>query len=195
MSETGPLYLPATDPYERIAIAVREALPGDAGELLLARIVDELAAVDEPDAETIPAELHHELARQAATDPATGLPNRLSFLDNLTRAIAAAARYDEPLTLLVIDLDNSDADERSAGEALLRLVRVTDIVSRVAPGRFAIILPRTATAGGALVATRVTALEEHPSTIGSVTFAGEITDATALLSRAEDALDDRPTRS
>ena len=195
MSETGPLYLPATDPYERIAIAVREALPGDAGELLLARIVDELAAVDEPDAETIPAELHHELARQAATDPATGLPNRLSFLDNLTRAIAAAARYDEPLTLLVIDLEKPDADERSAGEALLRLVRVTDIVSRVAPGRFAIILPRTATAGGALVATRVTALEEHPSTIGSVTFAGEITDATALLSRAEDALDDRPTRS
>ena len=173
---------------------VTDVRASDAGELLLARIVDELAAVDEPDAETIPAELHHELARQAATDPTTGLPNRLSFLDNLTRAIAAAARYDEPLTLLVIDLEKPDADERSAGEALLRLVRVTDIVSRVAPGRFAIILPRTATAGGALVATRVTALEDHPSTIGSVTFAGEITDATALLSRAEDALDDRPTR-
>lgn len=185
----------ATDPFERIAIAVREALPGSAGEQLLARIVDELAAVDEPGEETIPAELHHELERQAATDPVTGLPNRLSFMDNLTRAIATAARYDEPLSLLVVDLDDPDDDERAAGEALLRLVRITDIVSRVAPGRFAIILPRTGTIGCALVAARVTALDEHASTIGSATFAGKPTDAATLLGRAEDALDDRPSHS
>ena len=135
-----------------------------------------------------------EMERQAATDPVTGLPNRVRLMDDLTRAIAAATRYDEPLSLLVLELGHRDADEQAAGEALLRLVRISDIVARIAPGRFAIILPRTATAGGALVATRVTALEDHPSTIGSVTFAGEITDATALLSRAEDALDDRPTR-
>lgn len=196
MSETEPMHLLATDPYERIAMAVREALPGSAGEQLLARIVDELAAIEEQDGDAIHAELHHELERLAATDPATGLPNRLSFMDDLTRALATAARYREPLTLLVVELADPDGDERAAGEALLRLVRITDIVSRVAPGRFAIILPRTDATGGALVATRVEALEAHPSTIGNVTFSGEpVVDAATLLARAEDALGDRPSRS
>ncbi len=177
------------DPCERIALAVREALPGDAGEQLLARIVDALAAVDESDGGAGHAELHLELERQVATDPATGLPNRVRFMDDLTRAIAAATRYDEPLSLLVLDLVDRNADEMAAGEALLRLVRITDIVARVAPRRFAIILPRTGTIGCALVATRVSALDEHASTIGTATFAGEPTDAPELLARAEDALD------
>ena len=46
MPESDTLHLTSVDPYERIALAVREALPGSAGERLLARIVDELAAVD-----------------------------------------------------------------------------------------------------------------------------------------------------
>ncbi len=117
--------------------------------------MDELAAVDEADGGTGHAELHLELERQVATDPVTGLPNRVRFMDDLTRAIAAATRYDEPLSLLVLDLADRDADEQAAGEALLRLVRITDIVARIAPGRFAIILPRTGTIGCALVAARV----------------------------------------
>jgi predicted signal transduction protein with EAL and GGDEF domain len=177
------------NPYERVALAVREALPGDAGEQLLARIVNALAAADETDAGAGPVELHLELERQVATDPVTGLPNRVRFMDDLTRAIAAAIRYDEPLSLLVLDLVDRDADEKAAGEALLRLVRITDIVARVAPRRFAIILPRTGTIGCALVANRVSALDGYESTIGSATFAGEPTDAPELLARAEDALD------
>jgi hypothetical protein len=39
MSESSTLPLTASERHERIARAVREALPGDAGELLLARIV------------------------------------------------------------------------------------------------------------------------------------------------------------
>ena len=126
--------------------------------------MDELAAVDEADGETSYAELHLELERQVATDPVTGLPNRVRFMDDLTRAIAAATRYDEPLSLLVLDLAERDADEQAAGEALLRLVRITDLVARIAPGRFAIILPRTGTIGCALVAARVMALDEHAFT-------------------------------
>jgi hypothetical protein len=58
MTQMDPSPLIAADPYERIALAVREALPGDAGDQLLARIVDELAAVDEEndgDATTSPS--------------------------------------------------------------------------------------------------------------------------------------------
>jgi GGDEF domain-containing protein len=189
MPEHDTLHLTTVDPYERIALAVREALPGGAGELLLARIVDELAAAGEADGETTYAELHLELERQVATDPVTGLPNRIRFMDDLTRGIAAATRYDEPLSLLVLDLTDPAADEQSAGEALLRLVRISDIVARIAPGRFAIILPRTGTIGCALVSDRVAALDEHAFTFGSATFAGKPTDAAELLTRAEDALE------
>lgn len=189
MPKNDALPLTTLDPYERIALAVREALPGDAGDLLLARIVDELAAVDEADGGTTYAELHLELERQVATDPVTGLPNRLRFMDDLTRAIAAATRYDEPLSLLVLDLVDRDDDEQAAGEALLRLVRITDIIARIAPGRFAVILPRTGTIGCALVAARAEILHEHSFTLSSATFAGEPTDAAALLARAEESLE------
>jgi GGDEF domain-containing protein len=88
----------------------------------------------------------------------------------------------------VLDLVDARADEQAAGEALLRLVRITDVVARIAPGRFAIILPRTGTVGCALVAARVTGSDERAFTIASATCAGESTDAAALLARAEDAL-------
>lgn len=192
MVSRDPLSPEKLDPYERIALAVREALPGEAGDLLLARIVDELAAVDEEPGAGY-AGLHLELERQAATDPLTGLPNRVRFMDDLTRAIAAATRYDEPLSVIVLDLRDRDADEQAAGEALLRLVRITDVVARVATRRFAIILPRTGTIGSALVAARVSALDDHPSILGTATFAGEPTDAPALLARAEETLEAQPS--
>ena len=147
-------------------------LPGEAGELLLARIVYELAAVEQESGGAADAELELELERQVATDTVTGLPNRLRFMDDLTREIAAAARYDEPLSLLVLDLVDREADEQAAGEALLRLVRITDIVARIAPRRFAVILPRTGTVGCALVAARMLAIEQHTFTVGSAAFSG-----------------------
>lgn len=193
MTQTDPAAVIAADPYERIAVAVREALPGDAGDRLLARIVEELAAVDEENDGDAYARLHLELERQVATDPVTGLPNRVRFMDDLTRAIAASTRYDEPLSLIVLDLVEAGADEQAAGELLLRLVRITDVVARIAPGRFAIILPRTGTVGCALVAARVTGPDEHAFTLASATCAGEPTDAAALLARAEDALGGPPS--
>lgn len=193
MNQSDPRALTIVDPYERIALAVREALPGDAGDQLLARIAEELAAVDETNQGDAYARLHLELERQVATDPVTGLPNRVRFMDDLTRAIAASSRYDEPLSLIVLHLVDPEADEQAAGEALLRLVRITDVVARIAPGRFAIILPRTGTVGCALVAARVAGPGEHAFTLGSVTFAGESADATALLAHAEASLDGQPS--
>lgn len=181
------------DPCERIALAIREALPGEAGDVLLARIVGELAAVDEAEDGAGYAGLQLELERQVATDPITGLPNRVRFMDDLTRAIAGATRYDEPLSIIALDLTGGDADEEAAGEALLRLVRITDIVARVAPRRFAIILPRTGTIGCALVAARVAALDDHASALGTATLAGGPIDAPTLLARAEEALNRQPS--
>ncbi len=183
--------LPTTpfDRSERIAAAVREALPGEAGEILLARIAAELADFDADDGQAALGELGLELERTMSTDQVTGLPNRLRFMDDLTRGVAAATRYSEPLSLLLLDLTGDDADERSAGEALLRLIRVTDFVARIAPGRFAILLPRTNASGRNLVATRVQSIEGHTFVIGGVTLDGETIDAPVLLARAEESLE------
>ena len=82
-------------------------------------------------------------------------------MDDLTRAIAAAARYDEPLSLLVLDLVDREADEQAAGEALLRL----DPDHRHRRAHRARTLrdhpPSHRHVGGALVAARVAALEQH----------------------------------
>ncbi len=64
---------------------------------------------------------------------------------------------------------------------------------RIAPGRFAIVLPRTGTIGCALVAARITEPDESAFVIGSATFAGGTADATALLSRAEQGLAAQPS--
>jgi GGDEF domain-containing protein len=176
-------------PYERIALAVHEALPGQAGDRLLARIVDELASVPEDDDGGDYSSTQLELERQLATDPVTGLPNRVRFMDDLTRAIAAATRYDEPLSVLVVDTAGPESDHRAVGEALLQLVRITDVVARVAADRFAIILSRTGVVGCALVAARVRAVANHSITLGAATLEGhESIDAPALLARAEQGL-------
>jgi len=114
-------------------------------------------------------------------------------MDDLTREIAAATRYDEPLSLLVLDLVDREADEQAAGEALLRLIRITDIVARIAPRRFAVILPRTGTVGCALVAARMLAIEQHAFTVGSATCSGTPTDVGELLARAEESLAGQPS--
>jgi GGDEF domain-containing protein len=109
-------------------------------------------------------------------------------MDDLSRAIASARRYDEPLALLVLDLAEPGADEQAAGEQLLRLVRVTDDVARIGPGRFAIILPRTGSLGCALVASRVADVEGHTFVLGNATLTRDVTDAQDLLARAETSL-------
>ena len=148
---------PKADLYDRIAATIREALPGDPGDRLLARIVEEISiAAGEGGCEiaALVERLSLEVERDAATDAVTGLPNRALLIDDLTRAIATAGRHDEPVAVLVAQMDHSTGaqEERLVGEALLRLVRVSDVVARIAPGRFAVILPRTNAAGADLVA-------------------------------------------
>jgi diguanylate cyclase (GGDEF)-like protein/PAS domain S-box-containing protein len=75
-------------------------------------------------------------------DVLTGLPNRRSFLDQLSLAITRAQRRDEPLALLFLDLDRfkriNDSLGHSAGDVLLKevanrlvkIVRATDCVGR-----------------------------------------------------------------
>lgn len=91
------------------------------------------------------------LAHQAAHDPLTGLPNRLSFVDRLGRELARAEATRERIAVLFLDVDRfkvvNDSLGHSAGDRLLvavadRLSSVmgpTDVVARFGGDEFTIL--------------------------------------------------------
>lgn len=94
--------------------------------------------------------IQRELARQARTDPLTGLLNRRAFLDEAARRIDRLDREGLPGTMLFIDLDRlkplNDRLGHEAGDAALlivagllrRTVRPTDLVARLGGDEFAL---------------------------------------------------------
>jgi diguanylate cyclase (GGDEF)-like protein len=97
--------------------------------------------------------LSGELAQAARTDPVTGLANRRSLEERLAQASAYASRYGEPLSALMIDLDEfkqvNDTCGHDVGDELLRAVaecmrttfRESDIFGRWGGDEFLAILP------------------------------------------------------
>ncbi|HJU48968.1 MAG TPA: GGDEF domain-containing protein [Gaiellaceae bacterium] len=189
----------ADDPLARVADAIREALPGPAGEALLARVADILAEPLSEELEELALEnarLHEELAQAAATDPETGLRNRRRFFEDLRREFASARRYGTALSLVAVSVDELKGDGeqalaaggdlmRTVGESLLKQLRVTDISARVGDADLAVILPQTPIEGARRVAERL--VETLPATVsvGVSTLEPDVTSAAELLDRAD----------
>jgi diguanylate cyclase (GGDEF)-like protein len=192
----------ADDPLSRIAGAIRETLPGQPGETLLARIADIVASPLPEGLEELALEnarLHEELAQAAATDAATGLRNRRRFFEDLRREFASARRYETPLSLVVLAVDDlrdggqamASGDDlmRSLAETLLTQLRVTDISARVGDADLAVILPQTPTEGAGRVAARLAAVLPVAVSTGTATLTADVTSAAELLERASRDLD------
>ncbi len=93
--------------------------------------------------------IQRELARQARTDPLTGLLNRRAFLEEVGRRIDRLQREQLPGTLVVVDLDNFKAVNDGCGhdvgdQALVQAarllrnaVRPADLVARLGGDEFA----------------------------------------------------------
>ena len=144
----------------------------------------------------------HRIALKRATrDGLTDLPNHGAFQDDLKQAVAAATRYEEPLTLALLDLDDfkflNDRHGHPHGDALLRRAaetlrdgRVADRAYRIGGDEFAMLLPRTDKNGARALVRRLSGLLTDAEMVLSVGVSdlrpGK--DAEALRAEADAAL-------
>ncbi|MDU9390362.1 EAL domain-containing protein [Pseudomonas sp. zfem002] len=116
-------------------------------------------------------------------DALTGLPNRSLLQAKADQAIASAARNNEQVAVLFIDLDRfkqvNDSLGHPAGDELLRQVatrmrselRAADIAGRLSGDEFVVILPQCDGDHAADAVERIQILLSEPMTIASTQFA------------------------
>ncbi len=107
------------------------------------------------------ARLYGDVEHLAITDGLTGLYNHRYFYDRLAQEVARAHRYEIPLSLLMIDIDDfkayNDKYGHRAGDTLLRELgglltsqtrQQIDLVARYGGEEFVVVLPSTGATGG-----------------------------------------------
>jgi diguanylate cyclase (GGDEF)-like protein len=112
--------------------------------------------------------LMYQTALQSAySDPLTGLNNRTSMEKNLPREIDLANRHEQPMALMVMDLDGfkqvNDSCGHDAGDQVLQRVgqvmtdalRNTDLLYRYGGDEFVAGLPQTDISGAMDVSERI----------------------------------------
>ncbi len=115
-------------------------------------------AIDEATRSTIDAFVEEhtgELLHLSRTDSLTGLYNHRTFYERLAEEVKRAARYQSPLSIALIDLDDfklvNDKRGHQFGDRLLTkcalalndALRETDIICRYGGDEFSVILPET----------------------------------------------------
>ncbi len=114
------------------------------------------------------------LTTESQSDSLTSLFNMRYFRRQLVEEFSRSQRYNHPLTLLMIDVDNfkayNDRNGHPAGDIvlkevariLIRNVRGTDIVARYGGEEFVVLLPETPTEAAASVAEKIRkTVEDH----------------------------------
>ena len=113
------------------------------------------------------ARLFGQLQRRAETDGLTGLLNHRAAFETLDRELAAARKLDEPLSIIIVDLDDfklfNDTHGHLIGDKVLIEVaaslkesaRARDYVARYGGDEFLLILPGTNREQAAQVADRL----------------------------------------
>lgn len=153
-----------------------------------------LEKVDQMEVETSRVRSRMEAEQvKARTDPLTGLPNRVSYDDQIKGALERWQRYQTPFSVAVVDLDRfkdiNDAYGHLAGDKVLKLVarvlqrnlRGSDFIARFGGEEFVIIFPSTVNADARSAAEKLRdAVANSP-----FNFRGEPVQVTASLGVAE----------
>ncbi len=122
---------------------------------------------------------YEEMQFLAQHDPLTRLLNRRAFDVAVDAEVARAARYDQPMALIVCDLDDfkrlNDNHGHSAGDVALELVgsalqttvRTVDSAFRIGGDEFAVVLPQTGRDEAQAAVERISfALSQEPGMDG-----------------------------
>ncbi len=107
------------------------------------------------------------LERLAVTDGLTDLHNHRYFREQLDQELDRATRYEQPLSCMLLDVDNfktfNDVYGHLAGDEVLRemakriqqCVRRTDVVARYGGEEFVVLMPQTDLTGGLAQGQRI----------------------------------------
>lgn len=111
--------------------------------------------------------LEQQLEKQAHTDVLTGLRSRGHFLELLEQEIKRAKRYNNPLSVAMLDLDHfkaiNDNHGHQAGDRVLKtfarvcleVLRKIDVIGRVGGEEFVVLFPETSLEQALEVAERL----------------------------------------
>jgi diguanylate cyclase (GGDEF)-like protein len=156
-------------------------------------------------------EAEERLRHQALHDALTGLPNRTLLHDRLAQGLHLRQRHDQPLALLLLDLDRfkevNDTLGHHYGDLLLQQVaqrlrgalRASDTVARLGGDEFAIVLPGADATGAQQVVQTLRAVLEEPlvvagqpllvgASIGIAVCPEHSAEAATLLRKADVAM-------
>ncbi len=110
---------------------------------------------------------YQEAVRSALTDALTGAGNRISLENVMNREFDLASRYDQPLSILMLDLDHfkriNDTYGHAAGDYVLKTVAKTlraasrgvDMTFRYGGEEFVVLLNKTDMTGATITAERL----------------------------------------
>jgi len=111
--------------------------------------------------------LFERIQHQARTDGLTGLANHRTFYEILEKELWRSKRFDEQISLIMVDVDNlktiNDQYGHRAGDKVIKeisrriqgAIRQIDTAARYGGDEFAIILPNTSLADAVVVAERM----------------------------------------
>lgn len=148
------------------------------------------------------------LEELSTVDELTGIKNFRMFQKQLGRSIRRSQRLNQPISLLMIDVDKfkqyNDRFGHPAGDAVLRILgatlqgtaRASDLVARYGGEEFVVLLPNTDAERARIAAERFRSAVESvdwklcpvTASLGVATHVGAWADASTLIEEADRAL-------